>query len=114
MGLSALLSKAASGTTSDDQGPWRQFILDHLDYITQRSQIYTIEPDAMNRYQYDIKRFLFDKLQIHEDIAWIVRYLNYLPNDFSFNVPGDFVIPTDSLIIKLKHSFMTISANPIQ
>jgi hypothetical protein len=113
MGLSSLLEKVGKGTTSDDNGPWRQFILDHLDYIAARCQTYTIEPDAMNRYKYDIKRFLFDKLQVHEDIAWIVRYLNHLPNDFAFNTPGDFVIPTDSLIIKLKHSFVTIQSNPL-
>lgn len=113
MSLSALLNTVANGTASDDNGPWRQFILDHLDYIAARSKTYTIEADAMNRYQYDIKRFLFDKLQVHEDIAWIVRYLNHLPNDFAFNTSGDFIIPTDSLIINLKHSFVTIQSNPL-
>lgn len=113
MSLSAILASTANGTTSDDNGPWRQFILDHLDHIAARSKTYTIEPAAMNRYKYDIKRFMFEKLQIHEDIAWIVRYLNYLPNDFSFDKPGDYIIPTDSLIIKLKHRFVTIQANPL-
>lgn len=113
MSLSAMLSSVSNGTVSDDQGPWRQFILDHLDYIAARSKVYTIEPDAMNRYKYDLKRLLFDKFQIHEDIAWIVRYLNQLKSDLEFDKPGDFIIPTDSLIVNLKQSFVTVNANPM-
>lgn len=114
MGLSSLLANAAAGSTSDDQGAWRQFILDHLDYIKNRSKVYTIEPDAMYRYQYDVKRFLYEKLQVQQDIGWIFLILNYLPNEFAFDTPGDFYIPTDDLIVSLKHSYMTVTNNPIK
>lgn len=111
MGLSTLIAQSTLNTVSDDQGPWRQFILDHLLYISIRSKTYLIEPDLMNLYRYDLKRFLKNYMKLHEDIAWIVLLLNDLPNDFSFDTSRNLVIPTDRFITDLYRSFRTIAAN---
>lgn len=74
---------------------------------------YAIEPEVMNLYRYDLDRFLKDRMNRHADIAWIVKLLNNLPNDLSFDTAGDFLIPTDSLIQKLFHSYTSIKANPV-
>lgn len=114
MTLSTALMAIAKTNISDDQGPWRQFVLDHLDYIAARSTTYTIEPELMNRYRYDLGRFLKERMTIHTDMAWIVLHLNYLPNDLAFDTPGEFIIPTDELCNKLYHSYKASRANPVR
>ena len=113
MTLSALLGQSQRSSLGDDQGGWRQFVLDHLDYISKRSKTYDIAADLMNLYRYDLKRFLKDYpgIKRNEDIAWIVLLLNDLPNDFSFVNPGKYIIPSDDLIKTLYHSYVTIHSN---
>lgn len=111
MSLSELITDNQRNTVSDDQGKWRQFVLDHLDYIALRSTTFAIDAPLMNLYRYDLRRFLKDYLKRHEDIGWIVQLLNSLPNDFAFHESGNLVVPEDSLITKLYHSYISIVAN---
>ena len=113
MTLVDIIKNANSSVVYDDGGPWRQFILDHLDFIASKSQVYSIAPEVMYLYQYDLKRFLKEKMQINEDIAWIVLLLNNLSSDFEFDSPGNFTIPSDRLILQLHLSFVTISNNTV-
>jgi hypothetical protein len=108
MGLSDLLQNSQRNTTSDDQGAWRIFILDHLDYIAKYSKTYDIDAPLMNQYRYNLNHFLREHLQRREDIGWIVLLLNSLHNDFEFFETGHFVIPQDKLITDLYHSYITI------
>lgn len=112
MSLIAMLSVGQNGNFGDDQGLWRQFVLDHLDFIARRSQTYEIDSLLMNLYRYDLKRFLREHLKIHGDIAWIVLLLNNLSNDLEWETEGSYVIPDNSLISQLYHSYITISSNP--
>jgi hypothetical protein len=109
MGLSALLNDTRQYQMSDDQGKWRQFILDHLDYIAQQATTYQISATLMNMYRYDLRRFLKEDRNRNEDMAWIVLLLNYLPNDFSFVDIKTLIVPTDDLIINLYHKFLAVN-----
>lgn len=111
MGLSALIMNAKIDTVSDDHDTWRQFILDHLDYISARSQNFTIQPELMNLYRYDLQRFLKDYMKRNQDITWIVQLLNDLPNDFDFVDIETIIIPTDRLITDLYQSYITVISN---
>ncbi len=111
MSLITLLASSQNGNFGDDQGPWRQFILDHLDFIANRSRTYEIDSPLMNLYRYDLKRFLRENLKIHGDLAWIVLLLNNLRNDFEWNVEGSYIIPDSNIIAQLYHSYITISTN---
>lgn len=111
MGLSSLMTNALRTTISDDQGTWRQFVLDHLDYIALRSRSYLIDPPLMNLYRYDLKRFLKDYLKRHEDMGWIVQLMNSMKNDFDFVDIENLIVPEDSLLQKLYQSYITVQAN---
>jgi hypothetical protein len=111
MGLSTLINSSLNSTVSDDQGSWRTYILDHLDYLNLRSEVFAIEPELMNIYRYDLKRFLKDYMKRHEDIAWIVLLMNNLANDFSFDTAMNIIIPTDRLVLNLHMSYVTVTSN---
>ena len=111
MSLITMLSVGQNGNFGDDQGLWRQFVLDHLDFIARRSTTYEIDSSLMNLYRYDLKRFLREHLKIHGDLAWIVLLLNNLSNDLEWETEGSYVIPDNSLISQLYHSYITISSN---
>lgn len=111
MSLTTMLTVSQNGNFGDDQGPWRQFILDHLDFIAARSRTYEIDSPLMNLYRYDLKRFLRENLKIHGDLAWIVLLLNNLKNDLEWNTEGSYIIPDSNIIAQLYHSYITISTN---
>lgn len=111
MGISALLNSALETTVSDDKGTWRQYILDHLDYIAARSSTFPIEPTLMNQYRYDLRRFLKYNMNRHQDIGWIVQLLNNMKNDFDFVDVTNLIIPDDSLITQLYFQYKTIISN---
>jgi hypothetical protein len=110
MGLSAYLDETRLNSLGDDQGRWRQYVLDHLDYIAGFSRKYEIDAPLINQFRYDLKRFLKEYLSLQEDIAWIVLLLNNMPNDFSFSEAGEYTIPNDQDIKKLYHTFATITS----
>ena len=62
MSLSTILQNRLSTDMGDDSGPWRQFILDHLNYIALRSTSYSLEPELMYKYQYDLDVIVTGKL----------------------------------------------------
>lgn len=111
MGLSSQLAQQMKSALSDDQGKWRQYIVDHLDYIAARSTTYNIEPSVMEQYRYDLDRFLKEKLTRHEDLGWIVLYLNSMPNDLLFVDVKKIVVPSDSLIQSMYLNYLAVSAN---
>ena len=111
MSLSALITNSQKNTVSDDQGKWRQFVLDHLDYIALRSTVYAIDAPLMNLYRYDLRRFLKAYLKRHQDLGWIVQLLNSMPNDMDFAEAGNLIVPDDDLINRLYHSYISINAN---
>lgn len=111
MSLSTDLAASDTDKLGDDQGTWRQFILDHVDYISKRSITYDIDGALMNLYRYDLKRFLKTHLSRQRDIAWIVLLLNDFHNDFEFVNPGKYIIPSDELVNGLYHSYITITNN---
>lgn len=108
MSLIEIINNNLNTKFSDDQGSWRQFILDHLDYIAQRSNSYMIDADLMYGYRYDLQRYLKENQRIHQDIAWIVLLLNNMGSDLEFDTPGEYVIPNDTLIQNLYYSYMTV------
>jgi len=109
MSLSKLIdAEIKRQTMADDQGEWRQYILDHLDYITARTRPSEIDILLINEYRYDLDSFLKEKMSIQGDIAWIVLLLNNLTCDFEFTEPGVFIIPSDELISQLYHSYSTV------
>lgn len=111
MSLVNLIKATNRSEVSDDNGKWRQFILDHIDFIKNRSEIFTIPDNLMYLYRYDLKRFLKEIMQRQEDIAWIFLLLNDLKSDFDFYTPGDYIVPTDALITDFYISYKTISKN---
>lgn len=111
MSLTNLFLTNRRNSVSDDQGRWRQFILDHLDYIAARSRTFDIQPEMMNLYRYDLARFLKDELNRHEDLGWIVQLLNGMDNDFAFVDVSLLIVPDDALILKLYTSYKTIQTN---
>ncbi len=113
MSLSSLLSKDIKGNSGIDWSneKWRQFILDHLDYIAVRCTTYSIDAPQMNLFRYDLKRFLKVRMNRHEDLTWVVQLLNSIKIDFEFDEPRDLLIPSDTDIINLYHSFISIIAN---
>lgn len=111
MGLSALIQQSLINISQADEDKWRQFILDHLDYITRRSTKYSLDGEVANRYRYDLDHFLKKNMQRSQPMAWIVLSLNGMKNDFEFSGPCDLVIPSDSLIRELYDSFITIQKN---
>jgi len=110
MGLSQLLTDSVS-VTANDQGPWRQYVLDHIDWLKARIQPTEIQDLLMNQYRYDLERFLRDEVRLQLDVAWIVLLLNDMSCDFEFVQPGTYLIPQDALINSLYHSFATLRAN---
>lgn len=111
MPLDALFEKTQSSTFSDDQGPWRQYILDHLDNIRKTSETFVLDGPLMNLYRFDLRRFLYDKMNRHEDLTWIVLLINDIPSELEFVNIDNLIVPTDSLITKLYHSYRTNVAN---
>jgi hypothetical protein len=111
MSLSDLLAASQQNSLSDDQATWRQYVLDHLDYIAGQSQSFTIDAVLINQYRYDLTRYLKNELSRQLDIAWIVLLLNDMANDFDFDQPGNYKIPTDRLINDLYHVYIAIVAN---
>ena len=111
MRLSDYLSREINNSIADDQGRWRQYVLDHLDYITARSPKYDVADEVMNLFEYDLGRFLKDHMSRSSDLAWIVRLLNNLPNDLSFYKSGIYIIPSDELLNQLYSSYRTINKN---
>jgi hypothetical protein len=110
MSLSDLLEKAID-PHGDDQGPWRQFVLDHLDWIAVRSKSYLPSDVLMYQYRYDLVRYLKEARSRKTDIAWIVLLLNDIPSDFDFEEPQSLIIPSDELIQSLRGLFATVSGN---
>lgn len=110
MALIDFLIKAQTDM-SDDQGSWRQFILDHLDYIERNSTTYDIDEPLMQLYRYDLNRFLKDYLKRNVDLGWIVLLINNLANDFQFDQAGKYVIPLDETISALYHRYRAIVSN---
>lgn len=109
MGVSSALAAIARDKTSDDQGPWRQYILDHLDFIARRSKRYDIDGLVMNQYRYNLAHYLKENMKRRQDMAWIVQLLNDIPNDFHFVDQAVYIIPSDELINQLYHQFRTIT-----
>lgn len=110
MSLSSLLSQAIS-PYSDDKGSWRQFVLDHLDFIDARSGNFDVDAETVYSFRYDLPRFLRERMSRQVDMAWIVNLLNTLPNDLAFDQAGTYVIPTDRVITDLYLSFSTVQNN---
>lgn len=111
MSLSTILNQRLDDQLSNDGGRWRQFILDHLNYIQNRSQTYVADEQTITQYRYDFDRFIKEKIGRQKDITWIVLLLNNLPNDFSFADKTEYIIPSDDLISNLYLSYTTIQAN---
>lgn len=111
MTLSQLLSDQLNSTVANDNGPWRQFVLDHLDYLARRTVPRTIDALEMNQYRYDLARFVKEKMQRSQDMTWIVLLLNNLSCHLDFKEPGDYVIPEDRLILDLYSLYVTTTAN---
>jgi len=111
MGIAKLLSSSLEYTVEDDKGKWRQFVLDHLDYISARSTTFSISPELMNKYRYDLRRYLKSELNRHQDIGWIVQLLNNLRNDFQFVDITNLIVPDDSLITQLYFQYTTVTKN---
>ena len=113
MPLTALLKTSYDNTVSDDSGPWRQFILDHLALIARQSARYDLSAEQLYRYKHDLRRLLKTEVAVNrqEDIAWIVRLLNDISCDLEFVDPGEYIIPTDTLILNLYKTYMTVSMN---
>ena len=109
MALVDILGNLVNSTCSDDGGRWRQFILDHLMYLRKNSTLYAIDGTIVNRYRYDLAKFLKEYLKLQNDLAWIVLLMNGMANDFEFDSPGEFRIPTDALVLGLYHSYVTIN-----
>lgn len=101
MSLISLINRYNSGTISDDDGTWRQFVLDHADYIKTNSQLYEITESVMNIYKYDLRRFLKEKMGRNEDVEWIFLIINDLKSDFDFDVAKNYYIPADTFMINL-------------
>lgn len=109
--LDVLMEQAHSKTISDDQGPWRQFVLDHLDYIQARSFVQTISPEVMYRYRYNLGQYLVDQNNRMEDMAWIVRLLNGMSCDLDFVGFSKIYLPSDRTLVDLHLQYTTVTQN---
>ena len=113
MSLVDLLNSAnTQSQVSNDNGGWNQFVRDHLDIIQNNSQTFTITPELMYRYRYDLNSFLKNSiLKRNEDIGWIVCLLNEIPSSFEFDDIPSLIVPTDAYIRKLYLLYTTVTAN---
>ncbi len=107
MTIIGLLRRYNKSTISDDNGPWRQFVLDHADYIKENSELYSVGDQLINIYKYDLRRFLKDRMNRTEDIEWIFLIINDLKSDFDFDKTGNYWIPSDQFMIELFNNFQT-------
>lgn len=111
MGLRTLFDSVIQNTVEDDQGTWRQFVLDHLDYIAHQSQSFLVDETVMNRYRYDMRLFLKENLNRHQDMLWVVQILNDVPTEFDFHGAMTLIVPTDDLLVGLYRTYRTQLAN---
>jgi hypothetical protein len=106
--LSTLLSQKTAFDLSDDQGGWRQYILDHLDVIAASSQTYTLTPNLMYAYRYDLQRFLTQEMKQTKSLAWIVQLLNGWSCDFDFDQADTMIIPSQDFIQDKYNKYQTV------
>ena len=112
MGVSSSLQAVMTDSFGNDNGTWRQFVCDHLDYIQARSPTYLPEPEVMNQYKYDLSDYLKVGLSRKKNIGWIVCLLNGMASDLEFDESRTYVIPTDELISQLYTTYKSVLANP--
>ena len=110
MSLVDLMYSAKDYRVSDDAGPWRQYVLDHIDYFIKNSPTYTIDPKLMWKYKHDLDGLLLDYYSLMGDLGWIVLLMNNIYSDFDLDASiASLVIPSDSFISNQYLRFVTTS-----
>lgn len=108
MGLITDLNTELNDVYMDDNGAWRQFVIDHLAYIqANASRVY---PDAtvMQKYRYDVKRYMLYNTTL-ASMGWIFLLVNGLSSERDFTESQIYYLPDYSYIDELYHTYLTTS-----
>lgn len=103
------LSRAYADTSD---AAWLQFLDDHKTILKRESDIVTLTADMTELTKFSLPQFLRSDPAYDESIAFIVRSLNDIPNDWYFTYqedgnPRTLYIPKISIIEELYQSYIT-------
>ena len=110
MSLKTDLQAEASNKYLDDNGPWRQFIIDHIPLIQANSK--TVYPDGtiMQKYRYNVQWYMSYNI-VTTSIGWIFLLINDLASERDFYKSQVYYMPSDTYIDDLYHLFITTTSN---
>ena len=96
----------------DDLDPdWKNFILDHKQYLIDKSTMAIISTSYMQGYRYSLRRYL-RSISYNIHCAWIVGLVNNLPTDVMFtDTVNSLRLPPFSVIESLYTTYLTLKTN---
>lgn len=108
MSLLSDLKVLANNVYDDDNGPWRVYVIDHLEMIRARAKTVVVDSTYIDKFRYDIEWFLREQ-SVSEEFSWIFRLLNDIPSGLSFKDPGMYYLPPTTYIDELHESYQGTS-----
>lgn len=110
MTLTDILSNQLSNVYLDQDDRWRQFIIDHKNYIKLNGQYYTVSAQVMSQCTFDLGRFLRQNA-LPRYFYWIILCINDISNDQEFTIdmisPG-FYVPLETVIQDLYAKYVSM------
>ena len=101
-------SKIATNSSFLEDDAWIQFLLDHREYIRERSTITTLDEKTMNRYRYRIRDFLQDTDGTSADCEQAFKIINRLGSNLDFNDSLRAVyVPPTNVVKEIRNSYYT-------
>ena len=108
MALTDLLTNSLN-YYDDVDGAWRLFIIDHKQYLINRSTTYIISQSYFQGYIYDMKRYL-RSINYPTNCSWIVGLINNIHNDIMFTPEINILlIPSPTILEMLYVTYKTNS-----
>lgn len=102
----SLLTKLRAMKYNPSDVRWVQFIQDHKNYLTSKSEVIVISKNIMNLYKYRPMDFL-NYLKVQYDLCWIILYINNILDPMNFINKNFIYKPTTKTITDLKTKYNT-------
>lgn len=86
---------------------WRKFIQDHRRIILSKSTLQTLTVYESDKYKYRPEEYL-ESIGVNPGLAWIVLWINQIPNNEYFVDIEQLHIPDEKYINSLRQSYRSV------
>lgn len=86
---------------------WRKFIQDHRRIILSKSTVRTLTVYETDKYKYRPEEYL-EHINVDPGIAWIVLWINQIPNNEYFVDIEQLYIPDEKYLTSLRQSYRSV------